>query len=357
MNSNIRDDDIEQLIFDSDLESYIDYEDTDDDHNFKDDQCSTVSSSEDEIVQDCSNSYQHRPVGRSRGRATQTQQSLNTLWRSDDSTINDYPYNPQTIQVGLYPDIIDALAETNRFAAQKIASFKNLSPHSRLRAWYDTDIGEIKNFLGVVLWMGLVQLLFKQYIKNKSHKYGVKIFKLCVPPCYTLAMKVYAGKEADQNISVSAKIVIDLAAEYLNFGRTMYVDNWYTSVHLADLLGEQKTHLVGTLRSNRKQNPKEAKKRRIMFNENVVNASILFKKVTGSKISITDFRSLLVERLTIKESLHPDINPDLKHILEKVGRSRCFKCYKQNSREKGRKIAQLITCIRKTILNEDDLSA
>lgn len=69
-------------------------------------------------------------------------------------------------------------------------------------------------------------------------------------------MKVYAGKEADQNISVSAKIVIDLAAEYLNFGRTMYVDNWYTSVHLADLLGEQKTHLVGTLRSNRKQNPK-----------------------------------------------------------------------------------------------------
>jgi len=41
MNSNIRDDDIEQLIFDSDLESYIDYDDTDDDHNFKDDQCST----------------------------------------------------------------------------------------------------------------------------------------------------------------------------------------------------------------------------------------------------------------------------------------------------------------------------
>jgi len=291
---------------------------------------------------------------------------LNTTWRSDDSTINDYPYNPQNIQVGLNPDIIDALAggspydffsflvdnnilfkivtETNRFAAQKIASFQNLSPHSRLRAWYDTDIGEIKNFLGVVLWMGLVQLpsydhywstspvfhtnvgrvmsrnrfeiimqmihfmdneqadksnrlyklgtlvedltenynicyipeeslcidesvipfmgrlLFKQYIKNKSHKYGVKIFKLCVPPCYTLAMKVYAGKETDQNISVSAKVVLDLAAEYLNFGRTMYVDNWYTSVHLADLLGEQKTHLVGTLRSNRKKIQKKLKK-------------------------------------------------------------------------------------------------
>jgi len=31
MNSNIRDDDIEQLIFDSDLEPYSDYDDTDDD--------------------------------------------------------------------------------------------------------------------------------------------------------------------------------------------------------------------------------------------------------------------------------------------------------------------------------------
>lgn len=86
---------------------------------------------------------------------------MNTTWRPDDSTINDYPHNPQNIEVGLNPDIIDALAggspydffsflvdnnilfkivtETNRFAAQKIASFKNLSPHSRLRAWYNTD--------------------------------------------------------------------------------------------------------------------------------------------------------------------------------------------------------------------------
>jgi len=84
--------------------------------------------------------------------------------------------------------------------------------------------------------------------------------------CYTLAMKVFAGKEVDQNISVSSKVV-DLAAEYLNFGHTMYVDNWYISIHLADLLGEQKTYLVGTLSSNRKQNPKKAKKRRMLFNE------------------------------------------------------------------------------------------
>jgi len=35
------------------------------------------------------------------------------------------------------------------------------------------------------------------------------------------------------------------------------VDNWYTSVELAELLNRQQTHLVGTLRTNRKSNPKE----------------------------------------------------------------------------------------------------
>jgi len=37
----------------------------------------------------------------------------------------------------------------------------------------------------------------------------------------------------------------------------MYTDNWYSSYGLAIELLNRKTHLVGTLRSNRKNNPKE----------------------------------------------------------------------------------------------------
>ena len=37
----------------------------------------------------------------------------------------------------------------------------------------------------------------------------------------------------------------------------MYTDNWYTSVSLANELLSRSTNLVGTLRSNRKFNPKE----------------------------------------------------------------------------------------------------
>jgi len=45
--------------------------------------------------------------------------------------------------------------------------------------------------------------------------------------------------------------------EYLNFGRTVYTVNWYTSVNLAHQLLDRNTHLVGTLRNNRKQSPKD----------------------------------------------------------------------------------------------------
>lgn len=45
-----------------------------------------------------------------------------------------------------------------------------------------------------------------------------------------------------------------LSADLLNAGRT---DNYYTSLELANKLLDNKTHLLGTLRSNRRGNPKE----------------------------------------------------------------------------------------------------
>lgn len=48
-----------------------------------------------------------------------------------------------------------------------------------------------------------------------------------------------------------------MAEEYLDIGRTMYTDNWYSSYDLATELLNRSTHLVGTLSPNRKNNPKE----------------------------------------------------------------------------------------------------
>jgi len=89
------------------------------------------------------------------------------------------------------------------------------------------------------------RLSFRQYLKNKRHRYGVKIFKICVHDGFTVDFRIYAGKEAIQGLEVSTKIVMELTHEYLNFGRTIYMDTWYTSVNLAHKLLEQNTHLVG----------------------------------------------------------------------------------------------------------------
>lgn len=100
------------------------------------------------------------------------------------------------------------------------------------------------------------RLSFRKYIKNK-HRYGIKVFKLCIKDANTIGFRPFADKEATPGQEISTKIVTETTNEYLNFGKTVYTDNWYTSVNLVHQLLDNNTHLVGTLRSNRKQNPKD----------------------------------------------------------------------------------------------------
>lgn len=293
-------------------------------------------------------------------------------WRPDDNVINNYAFNPNSETIGINPDLFEVLLdgtpfdffkliindeiiikiveETNNYAQQKI-NLTPISKFSRLSKWVPTTVEEIQNWLGLVLWMGLVQmpevemywsnstlfstsfgkiisrnrfqlltsmihyqnnetanknnrlyklgtliddvminsnncmvpseimcidesvipftgrLLFKQYIKNKRHKYGIKLFKLCIPPNYTISVKVYSGKEATVDGSVATNLVMELTDPFLNFGRTMVVDNWYTSIELAEILGQHNTYLIGTLRANRKSNPKEIIQKRLKKGE------------------------------------------------------------------------------------------
>lgn len=77
---------------------------------------------------------------------------------------------------------------------------------------------------------------------------------MCVKDAYTIGFRVYAGKEATPGLEILTKIITEITHEYLNFGRTVYTDNWCTSVNLAHQLFDNYTHLVGILRNNRKQN-------------------------------------------------------------------------------------------------------
>lgn len=101
------------------------------------------------------------------------------------------------------------------------------------------------------------RLIFRQYNKSKRHKYGMKLFKLCTIPGYTCKLELYAGKNHEQLNTTPKNVVMSLCKEILDLGHTVATDNWYTSLDLANELLDRYTHLVGTLRKNRKGLPKQ----------------------------------------------------------------------------------------------------
>ncbi|KAL7644748.1 UNVERIFIED_CONTAM: hypothetical protein RMT77_004561 [Armadillidium vulgare] len=109
----------------------------------------------------------------------------------------------------------------------------------------------------LVPWRG--RLIFRQYIPQKAHKYGIKLFKLCTTEGYTYNFSVYSGKPEGEvrEYGLAKKVCEKLMHNLLNEGRTLYVDNFYTSYELAVSLLKQKTHLVGTVRSSKRNMPKD----------------------------------------------------------------------------------------------------
>lgn len=104
---------------------------------------------------------------------------------------------------------------------------------------------------------------FTQYIPPKPAKYGIKIWWLCDSKTYyPLKGIIYAGKlpGQDREVNQGQKIVFQLVEPYLNTGRTVYADNFFSSLDLATILLRQKTGFVGTVRSNKTFIPPEFQK-------------------------------------------------------------------------------------------------
>lgn len=102
------------------------------------------------------------------------------------------------------------------------------------------------------------------------HRYGVKVFKVCLVSGYTWFAKIYSGKQEktpNQNSSITTQITMELMTQLLDEGRTLFTDNFYTSVELAEKLLKRKTHLIGTLRLNRRNNPHSVSKAKIKRGE------------------------------------------------------------------------------------------
>lgn len=101
---------------------------------------------------------------------------------------------------------------------------------------------------------------FRQYIKSKPARYGVKIFAMCCAKSfYTSNLEIYAGSQPDGPFKIDnsgQSVVNRLIQPISGTGRNVTVDNWFCSVPLcSDLLHNHRLTLVGTLRKNKKEIP------------------------------------------------------------------------------------------------------
>ena len=109
------------------------------------------------------------------------------------------------------------------------------------------------------LWYFGVEGYCFQYIKNKRHKYGIKLYELCESRGLVLKIRIYSGVSFSDvnNLGQSAAVVIELLEGYLDKGHIVYTDNYYNSVKLVKKMTGRSTYICGTLRFDRKENPKD----------------------------------------------------------------------------------------------------
>lgn len=103
----------------------------------------------------------------------------------------------------------------------------------------------------------------RQYMPNKPHKWGIKLFVLCDSFGYAYRFEIYNG--AGDNIVLpecpdlgsSANVVVRLSQTVNNFvNHIIYFDNFYTSLPLLVYLRARGIFSLGTVRVNRIQNCK-----------------------------------------------------------------------------------------------------
>ena len=102
------------------------------------------------------------------------------------------------------------------------------------------------------------RLHFRQYIRTKRARYGVKFYELCTSDGILLDFVIYSGAGSFPEIpgrSSTETIVSTLMERYLHKGRCVYLDNYYTLPNLAKLLLENDTYMCGTVKPNTRQFP------------------------------------------------------------------------------------------------------
>ncbi|CAK1547958.1 unnamed protein product [Leptosia nina] len=109
----------------------------------------------------------------------------------------------------------------------------------------------------------------KQYLPNKPHKWGYKLFILCYLMGYAYIFEVYSGQEEkkdEPDLGITNNVVIRLARAIPRMNNhIVFFDNFYTSLPLVNYyLNKQGIQYVETIQQNRVPNCRLPDKKELM---------------------------------------------------------------------------------------------
>ncbi|XP_062524652.1 piggyBac transposable element-derived protein 4-like isoform X1 [Bombyx mori] len=197
---------------------------------------------------------------------TPKQQKLFTY----DDPLYYHPVFSYTMSSRRYEQILRCIccSELDAKGAEKINKFVDLLTLN-FRKIYKPD-KELSLDESLLLYRG--RLHFRQYIKSKKARYGIKFYVLATADGYVLNIIMYSGKDENtqlRGVTKLERLVMRLMRPFLLKGHHLFMDNYYNSVTLSQKLFDLKTHTNGTLRVNRKDNPKEVVDRKLKKGDHV----------------------------------------------------------------------------------------
>ena len=104
------------------------------------------------------------------------------------------------------------------------------------------------------------RISFLQYLPAKPTKWGVKVWVLSDSHTgYIYKFKIYTGKDEEYGTEngLAYNVVMELMSDLTGVGHYLYTDNFYSSPKLFVDLAEKGIYASGTVRSNRRNFPKE----------------------------------------------------------------------------------------------------
>lgn len=148
-----------------------------------------------------------------------------------------------------------------------------------------------------------------QYIPNKPAKYGIKVWWICDAengyPCFG---EIYAGKQGStREKNQGNRVVKTLAAKYKGSGRNIYMDNFFTSLPVAEHLLSWQLTITGTLKKNKPYIPQA-----MLPNKNRAVYSTIFG--FKDKVSLCSYVPKKNKAVIMLSTTHSDtqINDDVK---------------------------------------------